>query len=96
MSAQAIPTVNRQNQKLPMKLQKWLVICGAALFIAGVAVSQQKNKRKKGRAVLAIPEVAKKEQRKPPHDENLPDEGLPEEPPERGSGSLGSGWSEMV
>ncbi|MCP4730062.1 MAG: hypothetical protein GY872_08295, partial [Roseibacillus sp.] len=44
-----------------MKLQKWLVICGAALFIAGVAVSQQKNKRKKGRAVLAIPEVAKKD-----------------------------------
>ncbi len=44
-----------------MKLQKWLVICGAALFIAGVAVSQQKNQRKKGRAVLAIPKVAKKD-----------------------------------
>ena len=46
---------------------------------------KQKKKKKKN-----------KEQRKPPHDENLPDEGLPEEPPERGSGSLGSGWSEMV
>ncbi len=45
-----------------MKLQKWLIICGAALLIAGVAVSQQKNqKKRKGRAVLTIPEVAKKD-----------------------------------
>ena len=45
-----------------MKLHKWFLICTAVLFVAGIAVSQQKNqKKRKGRAVLSIPEVEKKD-----------------------------------
>lgn len=44
-----------------MKFIKWLTISALVVLIAGVAVSQQKNQKRKGRAVLSVPKVAKKD-----------------------------------
>ena len=44
-----------------MKLQKFLSYFCAVLVMAGAVDAQQKKKKKSGRAVLAIPEVAKKD-----------------------------------
>ena len=44
-----------------MKFIKWLTISALVVLIAGVAVSQQKNQKRKGRAVLSVPEVAKED-----------------------------------
>ena len=44
-----------------MKFIKWLTISALVVLIAGVAVSQQKNQKRKGRAVLSVPKVAIKD-----------------------------------
>ena len=44
-----------------MKFIKWFTLPVLLLLIAGVAVSQQKNQKRKGRATLSIPEVEKKD-----------------------------------
>ena len=44
-----------------MKFIKWLTISALVVLIAGVAVSQQKNQKRKGRAVLSVPKVAKED-----------------------------------
>ena len=44
-----------------MKFIKWLTLSLLVVLIAGVAVSQQKNQKRKGRAVLSVPKVAKKD-----------------------------------
>ena len=44
-----------------MKFIKWLTISAIVVLIVGVAVSQQKNQKRKGRAVLSVPKVAKKD-----------------------------------
>ena len=44
-----------------MKFIKWFTLPALLLLIAGVAVSQQKNQKRKGRATLSIPEVEKKD-----------------------------------
>ena len=44
-----------------MKFIKWFTLPVLLLLIAGVAVSQQKNQKRKGRATRSIPEVEKKD-----------------------------------
>ena len=44
-----------------MKFSKWFFVLCAVLVVAGVAVSQQQKRKKKGRAVLSIPDVGKKD-----------------------------------
>ncbi len=44
-----------------MKLQKFLTYFCAALMMSGAVDAQQNKKKKKGRAILAIPEVGKKD-----------------------------------
>ena len=44
-----------------MKFIKWFTLPVLLLLIAGVAVSQQKNQKRKGRATLSIPKVEKKD-----------------------------------
>jgi len=44
-----------------MKFIKWLTLSLLVVLIAGVAVSQQKNQKRKGRAALSVPKVAKKD-----------------------------------